>query len=125
MHYPNVFPVEAIQTLVTSMAHKDKADKKAVAAGYELLGYALGQFIGEPGQNFGLVEDSGFNGTLGRDPKKEKQIQQQVMGYLSLAYGAAMFSKDVGIPAVLLALNGMIMANWPNLAEAYWSAKGM
>jgi hypothetical protein len=61
----------------------------------------------------------------GRDPAKERQVQQQVMGLLSLAYGGALFNRDPGIPAAVLEVNRLVMLNWPQLAEAYWSAKGM
>lgn len=123
--YPDVFPAEAAQILATAALSPKTADKKAVtAAVYELVGFSLGQFVGEPTTLFGEVEH--FNGLLtSRDPAKEKRIQAQVIGLLSLAYGASLFNKDPGIPAALLAVNAVVLKEWTNIADAYWSAKGL
>jgi hypothetical protein len=126
MKYPQVFPAEAAQVLATASFSPKTADKKAVAAAvYEMVGFALGQFVGEPTTLFGAEPES-FNGLLAtgeRDPAKDKRVQQQVLGVLSLAYGASLFNRDPGIPAVLLAVNGLVLREWPTLSDAYWSAK--
>jgi len=125
--YPDIFPAEAAQALISGAFNFKDADvKTVVAAAYEVTGFILGQTVGQPTQKYGAAPQAEFNGLIGaRDPKKEKQVQQQVLGFLSLAYGMALFNRDVGIPAVLLAVNSLILANWPDLAETYWSAKGM
>jgi hypothetical protein len=125
MKYPDIFPVEAVQHLIQAASSPKTANTKVVvASGYELLGFALGQFVGEPTTLFG--EPESFNGLLtSRDPAKEKRIQAQVIGLLSLAYGASLFNKDPGIPAALLAVNSVVLKEWTNIADAYWSAKGL
>lgn len=125
--YPEVFPAEAAQALINGVFNYKNVDiKTVVAAAYEVTGFILGQTVGEPVQNFGDVPPAEFNGLIGaRDPKKEKVVQQQVLGLLSMVYGMSLFNKDVGIPAVLLAINSLVVMNWPMLSETYWSAKGM
>jgi hypothetical protein len=130
LKYPELLPAESVQTLIGAAFDFKNVDTKAVvAAGYELAGYILGQTVGEPGKQLigGDFEapPQEFNGLIGaRDPKKGRQIQQQVLGLLSLAYGAALFNRDQGIPAVLMAVNALIMREWKDLEEVYWTAKG-
>jgi hypothetical protein len=124
--YPQIFPAEAAQVLAQAAISPKTADKKAIAAAsWDMVGFALGQFLGEPSTLFGGEPES-FNGLLtSRDPAKGRKIEQQVLGLLSLAYGASLFNKDAGIPAVLLAVNALIVKEWPSLEDAYWTAKGV
>lgn len=124
--YPTIVPMDSVQVLSHAAFNmKDAKKAEVAAAAWDLSGFVLGQMLG-PVQKFGEAPESHFNGLVEqRDPKKEASVQKQVMGFLSLTYGMSLFNKDVGISAVLLALNGLIVQNWPSLADVYWSAKGM
>jgi hypothetical protein len=124
--YPTIVPMDSIQVLSHAAFNSKDAKKSDVAAAaWDLSGFALGQLFGQV-QKYGEVPEANFHGLVEqRDPKKEATVQKQVLGFLSLAYGASLFNKDVGISAVLLALNGLVVQNWASLADTYWSAKGL
>jgi hypothetical protein len=124
--YPAIVPMDSVQVLShAAFNYKDAKKKDVAAAAWDLAGFVLGQTIGGV-DKFGDLPEISFNGLVGaRDPKKEATVQKQVLGFLSLVYGMSLFNKDPGIPAVLLALNGLVVQNWPSLADTYWSAKGM
>lgn len=125
--YPTTFPADSVAVLSHAAFNFKDARKQDVAAAiWDLSGFVLGQVVGPPTEKFGEAKEASFNGLVGgRDPNKERMVQQQVLGFMSLAYGAALFNKDQGIPAVLLAINSLILTNWPMLADTYWTAKGM
>lgn len=124
--YPTIVPMDSVQVLTHAAFNAGDAKKAEVAAAaWDVAGFALGQIFG-PVAKFGDVPEQHFNGLIEqRDPKKEALIQKQVLGFLSIAYGTSLFAKDVGIPAVMLAVNALVVQNWASLADTYWSAKGM
>lgn len=47
--YPTVIPVEAVSIIIQAALKPNTIDKKRIAAaGYQVLGYVLGQAVGEP-----------------------------------------------------------------------------
>lgn len=49
MIYPQLLPVEAVNTFIQAAINRQNLNvPKLVGAGYQLLGYILGQTVGEP-----------------------------------------------------------------------------
>lgn len=124
--YPAVLPMDSVMVLShAAFNFKDAKKAEVAAAAWDLGGFVLGQMMGKV-EKFGDTPPQEFNGLVtGRDKTKEAQIQRQVIGFISLAYGFALFNKDPGIPAVILALNGLVAQNWTQMADIYWTAKGL
>lgn len=58
-----------------------------------------------------------------RDPQKEALLKAQIMGALSAASVPALFMKDKGVYAAMLAIQGIVAQNMDTVFEAYYSTK--